>query len=183
MTNQDDFTWITEIHLTKYDPSWPVEFEVEAEILRGLLGEEALAIHHIGSTAVPGLDAKPVVDLMVEVKDLETVQSMKDEFKNAGYEVRGESGIPGRHFITRNSYGERTHDIHIFQTGHNEIEQMILFRDRMREKSAEAEAYSELKNELANQHRQDPIRYTQEKTDFIMRAIKAQKEKLVGGNN
>jgi GrpB-like predicted nucleotidyltransferase (UPF0157 family) len=116
LASQDNFTWITEIHLAQYDPNWPKEFESEAEILRGLLGDQAIAIHHIGSTAVPGLDAKPVVDLMVEVTELETVQSMTDEFENAGYEVLGENGIPGRHFVTRNSGGERTHDIHIFQT-------------------------------------------------------------------
>ena len=61
MTNQNEFTWITEIHLVEYDPQWPMEFEAEAERLEGLLGERAVGIHHIGSTAVPGLDAKPVV--------------------------------------------------------------------------------------------------------------------------
>ena len=176
MTDQADFTWIADIHLTEYDPQWPKQFEAEAEILGELLGDTALAIHHIGSTAVAGLDAKPVIDLMVEVTDLETVQSMTDEFNKAGYEVLGESGIPGRHFVTRNSDRERTHDIHFFQTGHIEIEQMILFRDRMRENPIEAEAYSKLKNELAKQYRHDPIRYTQEKTEFIMKSIKAQKD-------
>ena len=183
MTDQNNFTWITEIHLTKYDPNWPTQFEAEAEILNGLLGDTALAIYHIGSTAVPGLDAKPVVDLMVEVTDLETVQSMTNEFNKAGYEVLGESGIRGRHFITRNSGGERTHDIHLFQTGHTEIEQMILFRDRMRENPSEATVYSDLKNELAKQHRQDPIRYTQGKTEFILNSVKAQKEKFNGATN
>jgi GrpB-like predicted nucleotidyltransferase (UPF0157 family) len=183
LTDQNNFTWITEIHLDGYDPEWPKQFRAEAEKLSELLGDTALGIHHIGSTAVPGLAAKPVVDLMVEVTNLETIQSMTGEFNKAGYEVLGESGIPGRHFVTRNSDGVRTHDIHIFQTGHTEIEQMILFRDRMRENPSEAEAYSIMKYELANQYRHDPIRYTQEKSEFIMNSIKAQKEHLTGAGN
>jgi GrpB-like predicted nucleotidyltransferase (UPF0157 family) len=175
---KDDFTWITEVHLAEYDPNWPDMFKAESEIARELLGNTAVAIHHIGSTAVPGLVAKPIVDLMIEVSDLERVQSMTDEFKAAGYEVLGESGIPGRHFITRNSAGQRTYDIHIFQTGHHEIEQMILFRDRMLENPAEAEAYSKLKRKLANQYQYDPVRYTQEKTEFIVSAIEAQRSKV-----
>ena len=178
--SQDDFTWITEVKLVEYNPNWPEMFKAESEILHDLLEDIAIGIHHIGSTAVLGMDAKPVVDLMVEATDLEIVQSMTDEFKKAGYEVLGESGIPGRHFITRNSAGKRTHDIHIFQSAHKEIEQMILFRDRMRENASEAEAYSELKHDLASKHRHDPVRYTQEKTEFILRALDAQKSKVSG---
>ena len=176
--SKDEFTWITEIRLVDYDPKWPNMFNGEAKILRDLLQDMVVSINHIGSTAVPGLDAKPVVDLMVEVTNLEKVQSMQEEFQNAGYEVLGENGIPGRHFVTRNSAGERTHDIHIFETGHKEIEQMILFRDRMIENPKEAESYSELKNELAAQYRDDPIGYTQGKTEFILSAIEAQREKI-----
>ncbi len=178
MTNQNEFTWITEVHLVEHDPQWPMEFEAEAERLEGLLGERAVGIHHIGSTAVPGLDAKPVVDLMVEVSDLREVQQMTDVFEEAGYEVLGENGIPGRHFITRNEEGERTHDVNIFESGHDEITRMILFRDRMRENPDEATAYSELKNKLASMYKNDPIRYTQGKSDFILGAVDAQKEFL-----
>ncbi len=177
--SEDEFTWITEIQLVDYDANWPQKFQEEAEILHDLLDEIIVSIHHIGSTAVPGLNAKPVVDLMVEVIDIEEVRSMNDEFQKAGYEVLGENGISGRHFITRNLEGERTHDVHIFQIGHKEIEQMILFRDRMLENPLEAEAYSELKNDLANQYHDDPIRYTQGKTDFILSAIAAQRDKSV----
>ena len=180
MTDSKGFTWITEVRIVPYDPSWPDQFEAEAEILRQLLGESALAIHHVGSTAVQGLSAKPVVDLMVEVPDLTLVQSMTSEFEAAGYEVRGEGGILGRHFVTRNAAGQRTHDIHIFPTGHRELEQMILFRDRMREDPEEAQAYSELKRRLAERYKQDPVRYTQEKTDFIVNAVRRQREKMAG---
>jgi GrpB-like predicted nucleotidyltransferase (UPF0157 family) len=175
--SQDEFTWITEIYLVDYDPKWPEMFKEEAKILLELLEDILVSITHIGSTAVPGLDAKPIVDLMVEVTNLEKVQSMQEEFQNAGYEVLGENGISGRHFVTRNSEGKRTHDIHIFQTGHKEIEQMILFRDRMLENPLEAEAYSALKNDLANRYHDDPIRYTQGKTDFILSSVDAQRGK------
>lgn len=178
MASENDFTWITEVHLSEHDPNWPEEFEEEARRLGSLLRENALAIHHIGSTAVPGLPAKPVVDLMVEVTDLSVVQQMTGQFEEAGYEVLGESGIPGRHFLTRNAGGERTHDVHIFQTGHKEIEQMILFRDRLRQNPDVAAAYSQLKKDLANKHRYDPIAYTQAKSEFIMNAVGAQRAQL-----
>lgn len=176
--SQDDFTWIAEVRLTEYNPDWPEMFVTESEVLHELLGENAVGIHHVGSTAIPCMVAKPVVDLLVEVSDLEVVQFMTEEFKSAGYEVLGESGIPGRHFITRNSDGERTYDVHIFQSSHKEIGQMILFRDRMRENPSEAEAYSGLKQELANKYRHDPVRYTQEKSEFILGAIEAQKSEV-----
>jgi GrpB-like predicted nucleotidyltransferase (UPF0157 family) len=178
MTDSKGFTWITEVRIVPYDPSWPDQFEAEAEILRQLLGESALPIHHVGSTAVPGLSAKPVVDLMVEVPELTLVQSMTSEFEAAGYEVRGEGGIPGRHFVTRNAAGQRTHDVHIFPAGHRELQHMLLFRDRMRENPEEARAYSELKHRLAERYREDPDRYTQEKSKFIVDAIWRQREKL-----
>lgn len=178
MASDDSFTWITEVRLVEYDPSWPREFEQEAQRLRAVLGDKALAIHHVGSTAVPGLPAKPVVDLMVEVADLSAIQQITEQFQEAGYEVLGENGIPGRHFITRNAERERTHDVHIFQTGHTEIEQMILFRDRLRQDPDEATAYRELKNDLADEYRHDPIAYTQGKSEFIMNAVAAQKKQL-----
>lgn len=178
MVNDKKFTWITEIHIVDYDPGWPGEFKKESRRLRAVLGDRALAIHHIGSTAVRGLPAKPVVDLMVEVADLGIVQQMTDQFEQAGYEVLGESGIPGRHFITRNALGKRTHDIHIFQTGHREIDQMILFRDHLRQNPDAAKAYGRLKKDLAEQFRHEPIAYTQAKSDFIMNAVMTRKEQL-----
>ncbi len=79
---------------------------------------------------------------------------------------------------TGNEEGERTHDVNIFESGHDEITRMILFRDRMRENPDEATAYSELKNKLASMYKNDPIRYTQGKSDFILWAVDTQKEFL-----
>ncbi len=175
MADQDEFTWITEVLLAEYDPDWPVEFISESRRVQDVLGEKVVGVHHVGSTAVNNLIAKPVIDLLVEVADLEPIDAMTDSFIDAGYEVRGESGIPGRRFLTRNEEGQRTHDIHIFQTGHNEIAQMLLFRDRLRESPDVAASYADLKRELAAKFPDDVLRYTQEKTEFILGAVEAQR--------
>ena len=175
MANQNEFTWITEVHLAEYDPDWPGEFLAESKRIREVLGKIVVGVHHVGSTAVSNLIAKPIIDLLVEVTDLEPIEAMTDSFIEAGYEVRGESGIPGRRFLTRNEEGQRTHDIHIFQTGHDEIAKMLLFRDRLRENPDIATSYANLKRELAAKFYDDVSRYTQEKTDFILGAIEAQR--------
>jgi GrpB-like predicted nucleotidyltransferase (UPF0157 family) len=181
MSDQNENTWITEIHLVEYDPQWPKKFEAEAAILHEVLGENAISIEHIGSTAVPGMDAKPVVDLMVEVLNLDKIQSMEEVFVEVGYEVLGESGIPGRHFITRNAKGTRTHDVHIFETDHNEVERMVLFRDHLRENPEAAKNYSELKHRLAIEFQKDPIRYTRGKSEFILNAVETQRRNIAAG--
>ena len=175
MADQDEFTWITEVLLAEYDPDWPGEFISESRRVQEVLGEKVVDVHHVGSTAVNNLIAKPIIDLLVEVADLEPIDAMTDSFIGAGYEVRGESGIPGRRFLTRNEEGQRTHDIHIFQTGHDEIAKMLLFRDRLRENPDIATSYANLKRELAAKFHDDVSRYTQEKTDFILGAVEAQR--------
>ena len=175
MADQDEFTWITEVHLAEYDPDWPGEFIAESRMIREVLGEKVVDVHHVGSTAVNNLIAKPIIDLLVEVADLEPIDAMTESFMEAGYEVRGESGLPGRRFLTRNEEGQRTHDIHIFQTGHDEIAQMLLFRDRLRENPDVASSYADLKRELAAKFHDDVLRYTQEKTEFILGSVEIQR--------
>lgn len=175
MTDQNEFTWICEVHLSEYDPCWPDEFLAESKRIREVLGKMVIDVHHVGSTAVSNLIAKPIVDLLVEVADLGPIDAMTDSFIGAGYEVRGESGILGRRFLTRNEKGQRTHDIHIFQTGHNEIAQMLMFRDRLRENPDVAASYADLKRELAAKFKDNVLRYTQDKTEFILGAVEAQR--------
>ena len=170
-----EFTWITEVLLAEYDPDWPGEFISESRRVREVLGAKVVDVHHVGSTAVNNLIAKPIIDLLVEVADLEPIDAMTESFIDAGYEVRGESGIPGRRFLTRNEEGQRTHDIHIFQTGHDEIVQMLLFRDKLRENPDVAASYADLKRGLAAKFHNDVLRYTQEKTEFILGAVEAQR--------
>lgn len=102
------------IIVTDYDPRWPAEYEKESEKIKAILGENCVAIYHIGSTAVPGLAAKPIIDIMPVVRSLEKTDQKASEFEKEGYEYLGEFGIRGRRYL-RKGQDERTHQVHIFE--------------------------------------------------------------------
>jgi GrpB-like predicted nucleotidyltransferase (UPF0157 family) len=118
------------IEVVPYDPLWRKAFEAEAKNVGSVLGENVVAIHHIGSTAIPNIYAKPVIDLLVEVKDITEVDGRSLAIEALDYEVMGEFGISGRRYFRKdNEEGIRTHQIHAFETGSAEIERHIAFRD------------------------------------------------------
>ena len=102
------------VTVTDYDPRWPQKYEEEKEKIRHILGDDLVAIYHIGSTSVPGLAAKPIIDIMAAVKSLDRTDQKAGKFIQIGYEYLGEFGIAGRRYL-RKGGDERTHQIHIFQ--------------------------------------------------------------------
>lgn len=102
------------ITVTDYNPAWPNLFEEEAKQIRKILGNNCRALYHIGSTAVSGLAAKPIIDMMPVVQNISEVDKLKERFERIGYEYMGEFGISGRRFL-RKGGDERTHHIHIFE--------------------------------------------------------------------
>ena len=100
------------ITVVSYDPAWPGLYEAEAQAIAGVLGQRLTAIHHIGSTAVPGLAAKPVIDIMPVVRAVTEADECRADFEALGYEYLGEFGIPGRRYL-RKGGDERTHQMHI----------------------------------------------------------------------
>jgi GrpB-like predicted nucleotidyltransferase (UPF0157 family) len=155
------------IRVVPYDPSWPAAFEAEAARLTGILGDELVVIHHIGSTAVPGLAAKPVIDMMPLVRDIERVDLYNAAMIEAGYQPWGEYGIPGRRFFTRGGDEHRTHNIHVFQVDGAEVARHLDLRDYLRTHPAEAQRYAELKAALAAQFPQDIEGYMDGKDAFV----------------
>jgi GrpB-like predicted nucleotidyltransferase (UPF0157 family) len=155
------------VEVVPHDPRWARLFEEEAQRIAAILGDEVVAIYHAGSTAIPGIRAKPVIDLCVEVRDIERVDSFNDLFVEAGYIPRGEFDIPGRRFFIKETEEERTHHVHAYQSGHPEIKRHLDFRDYLIEHPDLARAYSELKAELARQFPTDIHAYTQGKSAFI----------------
>jgi GrpB-like predicted nucleotidyltransferase (UPF0157 family) len=155
------------IQVVPYDPMWPARFRAEALRLRSLLGDNAVAFHHIGSTAIPEIMAKPIIDLLVEVRDLGEVDALDEKMKRHGYLPKGEFGIPGRRYFRKGTEAHHTHHVHIFQTGDPHIERQILFRDYLRAHPDEAQAYSQLKESLAIKFQEDPEGYMDGKDDFI----------------
>lgn len=155
------------IQVVDYDPRWPALYQVEATAIREVLGDVALAVHHVGSTAVPGLAAKPVIDLLVEASGLPQVDSCNQDLLSLGYRPLGENGIRGRRYFVKGGNSARTHNVHIFQQGHPEIEAMLAFRDYLRAHPRIASRYGHLKKALATEHPDDIRSYISGKDPFI----------------
>lgn len=156
-----------------YDPIWEKSFQEEAGKIRSILKDNCVAVHHIGSTAVPGLAAKPIIDIMPVVKNLAEVDRVSAEFKEIGYEYLGEFGIKGRRYL-RKGGDERTHQIHIFAENDTEnIDRHLAFRDYMRTHEREREAYSQLKKALARRFPWDIDGYCDGKEEFVKRIEQA----------
>lgn len=102
------------ITVVNYDPEWPSKYVRERDYITEILKENCISIYHIGSTSVPGLAAKPIIDIMAVVRSLEKVDTVAEKFSEIGYEYLGEFGITGRRYL-RKGGDERTHQIHIFK--------------------------------------------------------------------
>src|ERR1700754_549093 len=146
---------MSRVEVVPHDPRWRDAFEAEARRVAEALGENVAAVHHIGSTSIPGIYAKPVVDMLVEVRDVAEVDGRSAAMESIGYEVMGEYGIPGRRYFRKDDRdGVRTHHIHAFEAGSAEVVRHLAFRDYMLAHPADAQRYSELKRRLAEEHPQ-----------------------------
>ncbi|MFO8109093.1 MAG: GrpB family protein [Thermoplasmata archaeon] len=171
-----------EISIVPYDPMWKEMFREESKYLRDLLPEEQVRrIEHFGSTAVPNLSAKPIIDILVEVKSLEEVKRyIVPILKGVGYEYFWRPTIGNRPpyyawFIKRNPRGERTHHIHMVEKN-SELWDRLLFRDYLREFSDEVKRYDELKRKLSEVYPNDRVKYTEGKTEYVVSVTEKAKE-------
>lgn len=160
------------IIVTAYNPAWPKMFEDEAKKIRSILGKNCVVIYHIGSTSVSGLAAKPIIDIMPIVNDLNLVDCVSMDFESIGYEYMGEFGIAGRRYL-RKGGDERTHQIHIFaENNHKEIERHLAVRDYLRTHREKCDEYAELKMILAQKYPYDIDGYCDGKENFVKRLEK-----------
>jgi GrpB-like predicted nucleotidyltransferase (UPF0157 family) len=150
-----------------YDSAWPSLYNAEASRLKEAFGTRLLAIHHIGSTSVPGLAARPTIDIMVEVHDIVAVDALYPALIALGYEHCGEFGIPGRRYFPRVIGETHTHHIHVFQVGDPQLLRHIAFRDYLIVHPDEAHAYGHLKTDLAERFTFDVSGYLNGKDAFI----------------
>lgn len=159
-----------EIYLAPYSEKWPVEFEKEKSRLLEILGKWVIAIEHVGSTAIPGICAKPVIDIMIGVQSLkEADEHCIAKIITLGYDYvqRYEETIPERRYLQKNSpQGVRTHQIHLVEMNSAWWKRHLLFRDYLREHPEVAKEYEALKKSLAIRHT-DTNDYAQAKTVFI----------------
>ena len=154
------------IEVVPYNSQWPQMFEVEAELIKKALGDNCITIHHIGSTAVPGLSAKPVIDILPVVKSLKGVDRSTEAMEQIGYVALGEYGIPYRRFFQKGG-DLRTHHVHVFEKGNPAISRHLQFRDWLRSHPDDAKAYQELKLKLASKFSNDSESYVKGKEAFI----------------
>ena len=155
------------IEVVDYCPEWKEKFWQEAAKIQEILGENCITVYHIGSTSVKGLRAKPIIDLMPVVKELEAVDLHNKEFEALGYECKGEYGILGRRFFMKGG-DLRTHHVHIFaEESRKEIERHLAVRDYLRTHKKDAEAYAALKTELAEKFTYDNDGYCDGKDSFV----------------
>lgn len=150
------------------DPAWPAAFAREAQVLAAALHALPHEVHHIGSTAIAGMPAKPVIDMLLLVDDLAALDRHAGALVHAGYEAKGEFGIPQRRYFRKHSAaGVRTHHLHAFERGSTGAERHLAFRDYMNAEPAAAQAYAALKAELVARHPGDVDAYIAGKQAFV----------------
>ncbi|HDR3891835.1 MULTISPECIES: GrpB family protein [Bacillus] len=163
------------IVVVPHENHWSEKFQMEAERLKTAM-PETVKIHHIGSTSVPGLAAKPIIDIIMEVESIERVDRWNERFIELGYIVKGENGISGRRFFIHGTEEKRLYHLHVFEKGNPEIVRHLAFRDYMMAHCEEAEAYATLKKELAEKYTYDGTLYTEGKNEFVRNVDEKAKE-------
>lgn len=155
------------IQLAPPDPSWPARFEEEREALEASIGKwVGGGIHHVGSTAVPGLEAKPIIDILAGVRDLESARACFKPLAQLGYLYA--PYLPEEmHWFCKPDPAHRTHHLHLVPAGSRRFREELSFRDRLRADPKLAAEYAILKRDLAERYREDRETYTEAKGEFI----------------
>ena len=163
------------LRIVPYDPMWPSAFEDEALRIRNALGSIALRIDHNGSTSVPGLAAKPIIDIQVSVEKLQPIEIFGEPLQSIGYVHFPHSDDSFCPFFHRPYYWPHTHHIHVVEAGGVEERRTLAFRDYLRDHTAVARQYEKLKCDLASQFattdHESRDAYAHAKTEFIERTI------------
>ncbi len=156
------------IYMVPHNPEWRQLFAQEAAQITAALESNVVAVHHIGSTAIPAIYAKPIIDMLLVVQNHAELDEKQPVIEAMGYVAMGEFGIPGRRYFRRdNELGDRTHQIHAFENGSPQITRHLAFRNYMIAHSNVAQEYSDLKRHLAAKHPNDLEAYMDGKDEFI----------------
>ncbi|MFS0674295.1 GrpB family protein [Ornithinibacillus sp. 179-J 7C1 HS] len=153
------------VRLTGYCAEWLKMYQSEADFLKTIFNDEIIRCEHFGSTSVPGMKAKPVIDMLCIVKDIGKIDLYNSKMSSFGYDVALEWGISGRRLF-RKGGENRTHHIHFYQYDNPEIERHLILRDYLRSCPDEVEKYSQYKQELASRF-EDTREYSKAKKQFV----------------
>jgi len=170
------------VKLVPHNSKWAELFEEEKYLLKKTFGDTILAIEHIGSTAIPGIPAKPIIDINIGVKSLEVARDMKEKFEKLGYEHR--PFVPGKtkddlkwqELYVKGPEEKRTHYVHVTVFGGSYWKNDLLFRDFLRKNSERAKQYAKLKEQLAEKYADNRAIYTENKEQFINETLEMAKK-------
>ncbi|UTR16507.1 GrpB family protein [Salipaludibacillus sp. LMS25] len=154
------------VEVKPFNENWSLLFEEESKKLSGIFGDQVIEVHHIGSTAVPGLRAKPIIDMMPVVKNIESVEAYNEDMMAIGYEPKGENGIQERRYFQKGG-DNRTHHVHVYQHGNNDIIRHLAFRDYLTAYPEKKKEYGDLKHELAKRYPYNIVAYMSGKEGLI----------------
>lgn len=159
------------VALQPYDQQWAAAFESEKRLLRHIFASQATAIEHVGSTAIPGLAAKPIIDIEVGLKDFSRWREYVAALESAGYTYMPERVQSDQVFMPKGPEEARTHYLHMTQFGSAEWWQTVRFRDALRGDKTLCVTYEQLKRQLAAAFPRDRAKYSEGKAAFIRRVI------------
>lgn len=154
------------VKIVEANDQWAEDFRREQEKLHNLLGDIVTNIHHIGSTSVPNLAAKPIIDILLEVSDLQALDDQSKKLINTGYVAKGEYGIAGRRYFEKGG-DNRTHHLHAFITGDPNVHRHLAFRNYLKSHPEIREQYAQLKKQTAQDVNGDVVGYREGKNDFV----------------
>lgn len=154
------------LEITPYNPAWTNMFKNESQALTEVLSAEIISIDHIGSTSVPNLYAKPIIDILITVKDISKLDNYNNMLAEMGYEAMGENGISGRRYFQKGR-DDRTHHLHVYEKGNQHVHRHLAFKDYLINHPNEVEDYGQLKLKLTNDNDTTIDEYIRGKNDFV----------------
>ena len=169
-----------QMKIVPYNSHWDEQYSEIKEILLNIFKDNVSDIQHFGSTAIKGMPSKPIIDVMVIVKDISKVDDFNSAMVAAGYNPRGENGIAGRRYFQKIASDGITHleHIHCYETTNPHVRDELLFRDYLRVNKDAFEKYKTIKLEASEKHRFEPEKYSEFKSQCVNEILKTAKASL-----
>ena len=164
------------VELEDYNYSWKDDYLKEEKLLKKLLGNRIIEIHHIGSTSIEGLKSKPIIDILIVIDSLNRISEIEEILSKYDYHNRGQQGVPDRYFFAKGPEEARTHYIHFVEPKSNTYYNQVYFKKYLIEHPEYIKKYCDLKQQLALKYTDDRPKYTKGKNEFIADIIKKAKE-------
>ena len=157
--------------LNEYDEQWKKDFEDEKLRLLSVCGDKIITIEHVGSTSVPGLISKPLIDIALTFENKEKEEKLVEKFVSLNYEFIEDAGVEDRLFFVKRINGNSYYHIHAYYKGSLNYENQVMFRDYLRNNKEAFEEYAQLKRDLYENYKENRVEYTMGKTSFIQRIL------------